>query len=72
MNPSSVNWRNKIHDKITLKNYLTIFIFIFSKFWIGKFFRQFWENLEEIQIGTGAKFRSQIGSKKNTVDSKES
>ena len=49
MNASSVNWRNKIHDKITVKNYLTIF---FTKFWIGKFFRQFWENLEEIRIGT--------------------
>ena len=25
MNASSVNWRNKIHDNITLKNYLSIF-----------------------------------------------
>ena len=50
-----------------MKIYLTIFLkFLLLKFWIGKFFRQFWENLEEIRIGTGAKFQPQIGSKKNT------
>ena len=38
--------------------------FLFTKFWIGKFFRQFWENLQEIRIGTGAEFRPQIGLKK--------
>ena len=61
MNASSVNWRIKIHDNITLKNILQFF---FSKFWIGEFFRQLWENLEEILIGTGAKFWSQMVSKK--------
>ena len=59
MNASSVNWRNKIHDNMTLKNILQFF---FSKYWIGKFFMQFWENLEEIRIG----IRPQIGSKKTT------
>ena len=37
----------------------------FMKFWIGKFFKQIWENLEEIRIWTEAKFRPQIGSQKN-------
>ena len=56
----------EIKYMITLykKKYLTIFFF--TKFWIGKLFRQFWKNLEEIQIGTGAEFRHQIGSKRNT------
>ena len=55
----------EIKNMITLhkKNILQFFI---TKFWIGIFFRQFWENLEEIRIGTGVKFRPQIGSKKNT------
>ena len=65
MNASSVNWRNKIYDNITLKNISQLFL---TKFWNGKFFRQFWENLEEIQIGTGAEFRPQIGSKKTPTD----
>ena len=47
MNASSVNWRNKIHDNITKKNILQFF---FTKFWIGKFLRQFWGNLEEIRV----------------------
>ena len=47
-----------LHKKIS-------YIFFLTKFWIWKFFRQFWENLEEIRIGTGAEFRPQIGSKKN-------
>ena len=64
MNASSVNWRNKIHDNITKKNILEFFFL--TKFWIWKIFRQFWENLEEIWIGTGAEFRPKIGSKKNT------
>ena len=40
MNASSVYWRNKIHDNITLKNYRTIF---FNEIWeifqaiLGKF-----------------------------------
>ena len=41
-----------LHKKIS-------YIFFLTKFWIWKFFRQFWENLEEIRIGTGAKFRPQ-------------
>ena len=49
---------------ITLhKKNLTFFL---SKFWIGKFFKQFVENLEEIRIGTGAEFRPP--PPKNTVD----
>ena len=52
----------EIKYMITLykKNILQIF---FTKGWIGKFFRQTEENLEEIRIGTGAEFRPQIGSK---------
>ena len=34
------------------------------KFGNGKFFRQFWENLEEIRIGTGAEFGPKLGLKK--------
>ena len=45
-----------LHEKISYN-------FFFTKFWIGKFFWQFLENLEEIRIGTGAEFRPQIGSK---------
>ena len=40
--------------------------YFFTKFWIGKFFRQFWENLEEIRIGTGAEFQPQIDPKNPT------
>ena len=49
-----------LHKKISYN-------FFFTKFWIGKFFRQFWENLEETRIGTWAEFRPQIGSKKTTA-----
>ena len=63
MNASSVNWRKKIHDTLHKTNILQLF---FTKFWIGKFFRQFWENLEEIRIGTGAEFQPQIDPKNPT------
>ena len=53
----------EIKYMITLhKKYLTNFFF--TKFWIVRFFNQFWENLAEIRIGTGAKFRPQSGPKK--------
>ena len=54
----------EIKYMITLHQKNILQFFFFMKFWIGKFFRQFWENLEEIRIGTGAEFRPQIGSKK--------
>ena len=38
---------------------------ILQFFGLGNLFRQFWENLEEIRIGTGAEFQPQIGSKKH-------
>ena len=44
-----------------------IFYIFFNEILEWKFFSQFWENLEEIRIGTGAEFRPQIMSKKNTV-----
>ena len=47
------------------KNILQSF---FTKLWVGKIFRQFWKNLEEIRIGTGAEFQPPIGSQKNTDD----
>ena len=34
------------------------------KFWIGKFFRQFWENLEEIRMGLGPNFGPKLGPEK--------
>ena len=48
---------------ITLHN-KNILQFVKQNFGFGKFFRQFWENLEEIRIGTGAEVQPQIGSKK--------
>ena len=50
-----------LHKKISYNFFLT-------KFWIWKFFRQFWENLEEIRIGTGA-FGPKSGPKKHCLRS---
>ena len=47
-----------LHKKISYNSFLT-------KFWIGKFFRQFWENLEEIRFGTVAEIRPKSGPKKH-------
>ena len=52
----------EIKDMITLHKKLS---YIF--FGLGNLFRQFWEHLEEIRIGTWAEFRPQIMSKKITV-----
>ena len=54
----------EIKYMITLHN-RNILQFFLRNFGCGKFFRQFWENLEKNRIGTGAEFRPQIGSKKN-------
>ena len=48
MNASSVNWRNEIHDNITLKISYIFFLEILD--W--EIFQAILENLEEIWIGT--------------------
>ena len=62
MNASSVNWRKKymttLHKKILQFFFYEILDWVISQ--------AIWENLEEIRIRTGAEFRHQIGSQKNT------
>ena len=46
-----------------IKYMITLYEKILQNFGLGSF----WENIEEIRIGTGAEFRPQIGYKKTTV-----
>ena len=62
MSISEIIYTMSLYKKYILKNQS---IFFFSKFWIGKFFRQLWEKFEEIQIRTVAEHRTQIGHQKH-------
>ena len=63
------NYNNKWMPVLSIGEIKYTITYFFTKFWIGKFFRQFWEYLEENRIATGAEFRTQIGSKKTHCQS---